>query len=127
MPPLEPLLLCEEPTYEGLVKLLAAGQPSVGLFSDEGGRFIGGHGMNPDNLLKTAAGMSGLWDGKPVDRVRGGDGATKLYGRRVSCHLMVQPEDLAVDAFKLNIDRARAAVSLSGDVAGIDRWNTVLL
>ena len=92
LPPLEPLLLCEEPTYEGLVKLLAAGQPSVGLFSDEGGRFIGGHGMNPDNLLKTAAGMSGLWDGKPVDRVRGGDGATKLYGRRVSCHLMVQPE-----------------------------------
>jgi putative DNA primase/helicase len=90
--PLEPLFLCEEPTYEGLVKLLAIGQPSVGLFSDEGGRFIGGHGMNPDNLLKTAAGLSGLWDGKPIDRVRGGDGCTKLYGRRVSLHLMVQPE-----------------------------------
>jgi uncharacterized protein DUF3987 len=28
--PLEPLLLCEEPTYEGLVKLLAIGQPSTG-------------------------------------------------------------------------------------------------
>lgn len=48
--------------------------------------------MNPDNLLKTAAGLSGLWDGKPIDRVRGGDGSTKLYGRRVSLHLMVQPE-----------------------------------
>lgn len=91
-PPLEPVLICEEPTYEGLVKLFAVGQPSVGVFSDEGGRFIGGHGMNPDNLLKTAAGMSGLWDGKPIDRVRGGDGATKVYGRRVSCHLMAQPE-----------------------------------
>ena len=90
--PLEPLLICEEPTYEGLVKMLAAGQPSVGLFSDEGGRFIGGHGMNDDNLLKTAAGVSGLWDGKPISRVRAGDGAALLPGRRVSCHLMAQPD-----------------------------------
>ena len=28
-----------EPTYEGLVKLLARGLPTLGLFSDEGGRF----------------------------------------------------------------------------------------
>lgn len=90
--PLEPFLICEEPTYEGLVKMLAHGQPSIGLFSDEGGRFIGGHGMNNDNLLKTAAGMSGLWDGKPISRVRAGDGAALLPGRRVSCHLMAQPD-----------------------------------
>lgn len=90
--PLEPFLICEEPTYEGLVKMLAHGQPSIGLFSDEGGRFIGGHGMNNDNLLKTAAGMSGLWDGKPISRVRAGDGAALLSGRRVSCHLMAQPD-----------------------------------
>lgn len=90
--PLGPLLLCEEPTYEGLVKMLAAGQPSVGLFSDEGGRFIGGHGMNVDNLLKTAAGLSGVWDGKPISRVRSSDGAAEYPGRRVSFHLMMQPE-----------------------------------
>ena len=90
--PLEPFLICEEPTYEGLVKMLAHGQPSIGLFSDEGGRFIGGHGMNSDNLLKTAAGMSGLWDGKAISRVRAGDGAALLPGRRVSSHLMAQPE-----------------------------------
>ena len=90
-PPLSPLLLVEEPTYEGLIKLLAVGQPSIGLFSDEGGRFIGGHGMSKDNLLKTASGMSSLWDGKPVTRVRAGDGSTLLCGRRLSIHLMAQP------------------------------------
>lgn len=94
--PLEPFLICEEPTYEGLVKMLAFGQPSIGLFSDEGGRLIGGHGMNNDNLLKTAAGMSGLWDGRAISRVRAGDGATLLHGRRMSLHLMAQPDIAAI-------------------------------
>lgn len=94
--PLKPFLLCEEPTLEGLTKLLECGQPSVGLFSDEGGRMIGGHGMNSENLLKTAAGMSGLWDGREISRVRAGDGATLLYGRRVSLHLMAQPDIAAI-------------------------------
>ncbi|QLA16372.1 DUF3987 domain-containing protein [Desulfolutivibrio sulfoxidireducens] len=89
--PLAPVILTEDPTYEGLTKLLAVGQPSMGLFSDEGGRMIGGYGMSPENQLKTAAGLSGLWDGKPLDRVRALDGASKIYGRRVSMHLMAQP------------------------------------
>ena len=89
--PLSPIIITEDPTFEGLVKLLAIGQPSMGLFSDEGGRMIGGYGMSSDNQLKTAAGLSGLWDGKPIDRVRGMDGASKIYGRRVSMHLMMQP------------------------------------
>jgi hypothetical protein len=41
--------------------MVAAGQPSLGLFSAEGGQFIGGHGMNEDNKLKTAAGLSCAW------------------------------------------------------------------
>lgn len=89
--PLDPIILTEEPTYEGLIKLLISGQPSVGLFSDEGGRFIGGHGMNNDNLLKTAAGLCGLWDGKQVSRVRAGEPPIILAGKRVSFHLMAQP------------------------------------
>src|SRR4029453_18963198 len=36
-------------------------------------------------------GLSDLWDGKPIDRVRAGDGASLLYGRRLSLHLMLQP------------------------------------
>ncbi|NBT86461.1 MAG: DUF3987 domain-containing protein, partial [Alphaproteobacteria bacterium] len=53
--PLIPVLVCPDPTFEGLCKLLEKGQPSVGLFSAEGGIFIGGHGMHQDNKMKTAA------------------------------------------------------------------------
>jgi hypothetical protein len=90
-PPLTPMLTCPEPTFEGLTRLLAGGHPSMGIFSGEGGQFLGGHGMNQDNRLKTAAAMSGLWDGEPIRRVRQGDGSLVLPGRRVSMHLMVQP------------------------------------
>lgn len=89
--PLTPILACPEPTFEGLCLLLAVGYPSVGIFSDEGGQFVGGHGMSDDNRLRTAAGLSGLWDGEPVRRVRAGDGTTVLPGRRVALHLMMQP------------------------------------
>lgn len=89
--PLSPKITASEPTIEGLVKLYLTGQPSLGLFSDEGGGFLGGHAMNSDNRMKTVAGLSKLWDGEPPDRVRAGDGAATLYGRRLAMHLMVQP------------------------------------
>lgn len=89
--PQSPKLTTSEPTLEGLVKLYLTGKPSLGLFSDEGGGFLGGHAMNSDNRLKTVAGLSGLWGGDALDRVRAGDGATTLYGRRLAAHLMVQP------------------------------------
>ncbi len=88
--PLEPIMLVEEPTYEGIVKYLTVGQPSIGLFSDEGGRFFGGNAMNKENLLKTISGLSSLWDGKPITRMRSADGSALLYGRRVALHLMIQ-------------------------------------
>jgi hypothetical protein len=91
-PPLDAVISFPEPTLEGLHKYLSIGQPSMGLFSDEGGMFVGGHGMSKENALKTAAGFSHLWDGAPVKRLRSMDGATVLYGRRVSLHLMLQPE-----------------------------------
>ncbi len=71
---------CPEPTFEGLCKLLAVGQPSVGVFASEGGQFIGGHGMSDDNKLRTAAGLSSVWDGEPIRRVRAGDGSIILPG-----------------------------------------------
>jgi hypothetical protein len=90
-PPREAVFLASDPTLEGLCKLLHGGLPSAGLFSAEGGRFLGGYGMSDDAALRTAAGLSQFWDGAPVDRVRAGDGAFKLHGRRVALHLMVQP------------------------------------
>ena len=90
-PPCEGLMLCEEPTLEGLEQLLERGQPSAGIFSDEGGRLVGGHAMSADNALKTACGLSNLWDGKPLTRVRKSEGSKIHYGRRLSVHLMIQP------------------------------------
>lgn len=89
--PLEPILICSEPTLEGLHKLLERGQPSLGVFSAEGGQFFGGYGMSRENKKRTAGGFSELWDGEPLTRVRAGDGNSVLAGRRVSMHLMVQP------------------------------------
>ncbi len=80
-----------EPTIEGLTLLYATGQPSLGIFSDEGGQFLGGHAMNSDNRQKTLTAMNDLWQGNPIRRTRGGDGHATLYGRRLAVHLMAQP------------------------------------
>ena len=90
--PIAPLRFVSDPTVEGLFKLLANGQPSVALFSDEGGLLIGGHALNSDNFLKTIARWCKLWDGASFDRVRSGDGASVLYGRRVALHQLAQPD-----------------------------------
>src|SRR4030095_12704997 len=75
-PPAEPLnqiMLVPSPTLEGLQKLFATGKPSLGLFHDDAGEFIGGHALNKDNKMKTASGLSRLWDIGEFDRVRAGD------------------------------------------------------
>ena len=90
-PPLYPGLTAQEPTLEGLLKLYQIGRPALGLFSDEAGGFIGGHAMNSDNRLKTIAGLSQLWNGDILNRIRSGDGASAYPGRRLAMHLMAQP------------------------------------
>jgi len=92
-PPLAPLLTVgSDPTYEGLYRLQAEGQPSLALASAEGGQFLGSHTMNRDNRLKTIAGLSASWDGDRLYRVRGGDGSSFIDGKRLSLSLAVQPE-----------------------------------
>lgn len=91
-PPLTPMITCPEPTFEGLCRLYANGMPMLGIFSDEGGQFVGGHGLSPDNRLRTITGLSSLWDGSPIKRVRVADGASVLPGRRLAVHLMMQPD-----------------------------------
>src|SRR5262249_7335418 len=96
VPPLQPLLTCQEPTYEGLCKFFIEGQPSIGIFTTEGGQFLGGHGMCADAKLRTAAGLSSLWDGDPLTRVRASEPAVVLPGRRLVVHLMAQPDVAAL-------------------------------
>lgn len=90
--PLMPIIVMAEPTIEGLAKLLMNGQPSVGVFSTEGGQFVGGHAMSDDAKLRSAAALSNLWDGEAWKRVRSIDGAHTIADKRLSMHLMLQPE-----------------------------------
>lgn len=88
--PVNPTLIVQEPTFEGLLKSFEIGIPSQGLFNDEGGQFFGGYAMNKDNALKSMAGISKFWDGKDITRTRANESIT-LYDKRLSVHLMAQP------------------------------------
>ena len=47
--------------------------------------------MSDEAKLRTGAGLSALWDGETIKRVRV-DGATVLPGRRLAMHLLAQPD-----------------------------------
>lgn len=89
--PLVPRVTVADFTAEGLAKLLAAGWPTVGAFTDEAALVFGGHGMSKETVTRTAGTLCKLWDSGTLDRVRALDGATKLHGRRLALHLMAQP------------------------------------
>lgn len=89
-PPL-PDRTVSEPTFEGLTRKYTEGMPSLGIFSDEGGQFLGGYAMSADNRQKTLAALNDLWQGNPIRRTRQGDGSLTLYDRRLAIHLMAQP------------------------------------
>ena len=90
--PSAPRLITTDPTIEALIKGLCHDLPSMGLFCDEGGQFLGSSTMNRDNRLKAITTLSSLWDGSPIDRARSMAGESlRAYDRRVSLHLMLQP------------------------------------
>ena len=89
-PPAHPMLLVSDPTPEALVMHLT-GRPWGGLFTAEGGLFLGGTAMNDETKMRTGALLNTLWDGDPIRRARIGTGVAFLPGRRCSVHLMVQP------------------------------------
>jgi hypothetical protein len=124
--PLEPILVAEEPTVEGLIKLFARSYPALGLFSAEGGQFIGGHGMGMEHRLKTAATFSQLWDGAIVKRIRAGEDTLILPGRRVSAHIMAQPDAAALllaDALLIEQGLvSRFLISAPESIAGTRLW-----
>lgn len=80
-----------EPTFEGLTRKLTEGIPTIGIFSDEAGQFLGGPAMSTGNRQKTMAALNDLWHGNPIRRTRRGDGSVTLCGKRLAVHLMVQP------------------------------------
>ena len=90
--PVAPRLISSEPTIEALTKSLCLGLPSMGLFSDEGGQFLGSSTMSRDNRLKAVTTLSSAWDGNPIDHSRSMAGESlRAYDRRLSLLLMLQP------------------------------------
>lgn len=90
--PSAPRLITTDPTIEALIKGLCHDLPSMGLFCDEGGQFLGSSTMSRDNRLKAVTALSSLWDGSPIDRARSMAGESlRAYDRRLSLHLMLQP------------------------------------
>ena len=90
--PLAPWVVVTDVTLEGLLKTWVAAPASLGLFTAEGATVTNGHGMAEENKRRTAGTLSLLWDGSAVKRIRAMDGATVLPGRRLSMHLMIQPD-----------------------------------
>ncbi len=80
-----------DPTIQGSARKFAEGQPSLGIFSDEAGQFLGGYAMKSENKQHTLAALNDAWQGNPIRRTLGGKGSSVLYGRRLSAHLMIQP------------------------------------
>ena len=89
-PPISPAIILEDPTPQGLLVHGAQGQASAGICTDEGARFLDGGNMSTENQLYTAAILSKIWDGDPIERTRVGTGQMILEGKRISCHLMAQ-------------------------------------
>ncbi len=60
---IQPCYLFSEPSFQGIERAFAEGRYSLGLFSDEGGRFLGGYAMSKEHQTNTITGLSKLWDG----------------------------------------------------------------
>jgi hypothetical protein len=90
-PVTEPFRIAADVTIEGLRRSFQKGMPSQGIFSTEAGTLLAGHAMNPENRVKSAAALCGLWDRGHLSVSRAGTGRLERFGLRLSMHLLVQP------------------------------------
>lgn len=88
--PMAPVIRAKEPNLEGLLNLLQIGRGSIGIFTSEGGQFLGGHGMGQEAKTRTVTGLSELWDSGSAQRVRARE-TLFLVGCRVGISLAAQP------------------------------------
>lgn len=101
MAPVEPFLFTGDANIEGLYRNLRYGLPYIGLFVGDGGRFLGGTAFTKENVVKTISNLSELWSGNALDKMRCGEGASKLHDRRVCSSIMIQPvlaQEMLTDA-----------------------------
>lgn len=99
--PLGPELTLSDFNLEGLYRSLRDGRPFTAAFTAEAGKLFGSISFSDDNKLKFVSSCSDLWSGDPLDKLRQGEGSSKLVDRRLAMCLMVQPvvaESLFQDA-----------------------------
>ena len=97
---------------QGIIRQFREGMPSLGLFSDEGGKFLGGYAMQSENRMATMAALNDAWQGAPIRVSLSGEGSYTLYGRRLSSHLMVQA----------SVARAFMSDPMAGDIGLLPRF-----
>jgi putative DNA primase/helicase len=100
LPPLppQPAPRVENASAEGVAAVLRNAWPSTMWASSEGAAVTGGHAYRDDALLRTFAFGNSAWDGSPMDRARSTEDYTKVYGRRLTVALMLQPAAFAAFA-----------------------------
>ncbi|AWB26205.1 DUF3987 domain-containing protein (plasmid) [Methylobacterium currus] len=91
LPPLLPVIRAKEPNLEGLLNVLNQGRAAIGIFTSEGGQFLGGHGMTAETKTRTVTGLSELWDAGSAQRIRAKE-TLFLNGRRLGISLAAQPQ-----------------------------------
>ncbi|MFY0610447.1 MAG: DUF3987 domain-containing protein [Hyphomicrobiaceae bacterium] len=103
--PLDPQLIYDNATIQGLFKALSTNEPRIGLISDDAGKFFGGHSMTAEQKIATFANFNNAWDGRDMQRVLASEDKIVIRGVRMSIFMQVQPkvieefvsDDLAAD------------------------------
>ncbi|MFS0737539.1 YfjI family protein [Sphingomonas sp. 1P06PA] len=92
-PPIEPprpAIIVPPGSTQGVIDMLDKGRPSLGLFINEGGSWLGSWGMQDDNRTATISNYSELWDGQSIKTLTKGEGFRFLPNRAFSFHVMFQ-------------------------------------
>jgi hypothetical protein len=90
--PRNPDNVLSKSTGNGLFRTLETGWPALGIFTGEGGSFLGGHSLRTENSpVEFASILTTLWDGGTIDRTTG-EVTMRLPGRRLSGLIMAQQE-----------------------------------
>lgn len=135
VPPLRADAITRMATYRGLLELLRDGPPSVGLLNDDSSGFIKG-ALNDPAMVTL---LTDIWSGTTYRRSVGRE-QLRLKGRRLSAHLMVQPnhadkllhgehtaEQGIIPRFNIAIAPPMMKAAAKGDVTAheqtIDRFN----
>ena len=104
--PIVPRLFYEDTTQEALLEALSQGWPSASLSSDEAAIVLGGHGFREEKAMQFFGCLNRLWDGNGYSRSRSTTSSFDLYGKRLSCYLMMQ-ETVLKQLLKVNDGQSR--------------------